>query len=71
MSLGRLMQAKDLPAAFAPLRKAVSDLNRGGETRLYPGSPRLVVEALRPGDHYMVCELRPDDFALLEQTLKG
>ena len=30
-----------------------------------------MIEALRFDDHYRVCELRPDDFALLEQTLKG
>jgi 23S rRNA (adenine2030-N6)-methyltransferase len=69
--IGRLMQAKDLPSAFAPLRKAVSDLNRGGETRLYPGSPLLIAGALRPGDNYLACELRPDEHVALAQVMKG
>jgi 23S rRNA (adenine2030-N6)-methyltransferase len=69
--IGKLMQAKDLPPAFAPLRKAVSDLNRGGPTRFYPGSPLLIADALRPGDSYLACELRPEEHAALADALKG
>jgi len=69
--IGRLMALPKVPEVYQPLVQAVGKLNGAKGLRLYPGSPRLVIEALRPGDHYMVCELRPDDFALLEQTLKG
>ena len=69
--IGRLMALPKVPEVYQPLVEAVKKLNGGKGLRLYPGSPRLVIEALRPGDHYRVCELRPDDFALLEQTLKG
>lgn len=69
--IGKLMLATDLPQAFAPLRQAVSDLNRGGVTRLYPGSPLLIADALRPGDSYLACELRPEEHSALAQALKG
>jgi 23S rRNA (adenine2030-N6)-methyltransferase len=69
--IGKLMAADDLPEAFAPLRRAVSALNKGGATRLYPGSPLLIAEALRPGDSYLACELRPDEHVALAQALKG
>ena len=46
--IGQLMRAKDLPTAFAPLRAAVSELNKGGETRLYPGSPLLIARPCGP-----------------------
>lgn len=69
--IGQLMKAGDLPAAFQPLRTAVSDLNDGGATRYYPGSPLLVAGALRPGDSYLGCELRPEEHDALKAALKG
>lgn len=69
--VGQLMQATDLPPAFAPLRAAVSALNGGGETRLYPGSPLLVAGALRKGDSYLGCELRPQEHSALSEALAG
>jgi 23S rRNA (adenine2030-N6)-methyltransferase len=67
----RLQAAGDAPAAFAPLLAAVSALNGGGPTRRYPGSPWLIAEALRPGDRYVACELRPDEHEALRRTLGG
>jgi 23S rRNA (adenine2030-N6)-methyltransferase len=67
----RLMQAADAPAAFDPLKQAVRRLNPKGGERLYPGSPPLVVDVLRPGDSYLGCELRPDDYADLDRFLRG
>jgi 23S rRNA (adenine2030-N6)-methyltransferase len=43
----------------------------GGETRLYPGSPLLIAEALKPGDSYLACELRPEEHGALAQALHG
>jgi 23S rRNA (adenine2030-N6)-methyltransferase len=37
---------------------------------LYPGSPSLIMGALRPQDRYIGCELHPADFATLRQTLR-
>lgn len=65
----RLM-AGDPPPALAPLAEAVRRLNGDGELRVYPGSPWLVADALRPGDRYLGCELRADDHGQLETTLR-
>jgi 23S rRNA (adenine2030-N6)-methyltransferase len=67
----RLMAAKDAPAAFSPLTSAVAALNPDGPARRYPGSPWLIVQALRSGDSYLACELRPDEHAALARLLKG
>ena len=69
--IGQLMKAGDLPAAFQPLRRAVSELNNGGATKLYPGSPLLVAAGLRQGDTYLGCELRPEEHDVLKATLRG
>lgn len=65
----RLMAADDAPAAFNRLKAAVRQGNPAGGVRFYPGSPSLIAAALRPGDNYVACELRDDDFALLRGTL--
>ncbi|WP_337189247.1 23S rRNA (adenine(2030)-N(6))-methyltransferase RlmJ [Phenylobacterium sp.] len=69
--IARLMAAADAPAHFAPLVRAVARLNGGGAVRRYPGSPWLIAGALRPGDSYLACELRPDEHAALARALKG
>lgn len=69
--IGQLMKAADLPAGFAPLRAAVTKLNNGGPTKLYPGSPRLIADTLRKKDLYIACELRGEEHAALRQALKG
>jgi 23S rRNA (adenine2030-N6)-methyltransferase len=68
--IGRLM-VEPSPPAFNLLRRAVKARNPGGGSRFYPGSPRLIADALRPGDRYVACELRPDDHAALRGVLKG
>jgi len=62
---------RDLPPEFAGLQAVVEKRNRPGEVRIYPGSPLLIAEALRRGDQYVGCELRPDDFARLGAVLRG
>lgn len=64
----RLLAEAGAPDVFSGLVKAVTDLRRQGG-RLYPGSPVLISQGLRKTDHYVACELRPDDHALLRQTL--
>jgi 23S rRNA (adenine2030-N6)-methyltransferase len=66
----QLMKAPDAPEAFAPLKAAVAELNPPGEVRRYPGSPWLIAKALRPGDSYLGCELRPDEHGALRELLK-
>lgn len=64
-----LLSGPATPAAFAPLKAGVAALNEGGPSHLYPGSPWLIARALRAGDRYRGCELRPDDHGALAQCL--
>lgn len=63
--------AQDVAAPLRPLRDAVARCNPDGGVRLYPGSPALILDALRPQDRYVACELQPDVFSLLQHTLRG
>jgi len=65
----RLMGDEAASAVFAPLKAAVLAANPKGQLRFYPGSPTLIVRALRSGDSYAGCELRPDDFDQLSSVL--
>jgi len=72
--IGRLMADPGAPMVFSPLKAAVAKLNAGkaGQgVRRYPGSPVLIAGALRRGDRYLGCELRPDDGAALRDNLKA
>ena len=59
--VARLMADPAVPAVLARLVAAVRASNPAGELQSYPGSPWLAVRALRRGDAYVGCELRPDD----------
>ncbi len=69
----RLMAEAAAPAVFDPLKAAVRAMNagQGAAARYYPGSPLLIAPALRPGDRYLACEIRPDDATALQAALKG
>ncbi len=67
--VARLMADPDAPAILAPLVAAVRACNPAGELQSYPGSPWLAVRALRRGDTYLGCELRPDDHGRLVANL--
>jgi 23S rRNA (adenine2030-N6)-methyltransferase len=67
----RLMAAADAPPALASLTAAVRALNPKGAVTRYPGSPWLIAEALRPGDSYLACELRPEEHAALAGLMKA
>jgi 23S rRNA (adenine2030-N6)-methyltransferase len=70
LGVGRLMADPTAPDAFAPLKAAVEAVNASdGGLRLYPGSPWLTAEALRPGDAYVGCELRADDHSHLSRDI--
>ena len=59
-----------LPAEFDGLVAAVQARNPQGGVETYPGSPSLILDALRPQDRYLACELRPDDHGHLRTLLK-
>jgi 23S rRNA (adenine2030-N6)-methyltransferase len=43
----------------------------GRSLRRYPGSPRLIRAALRPGDRFIACELHPEDALALKREFAG
>ena len=80
LGVGRLMADPASPAAFAPLKRAIERVNapeiaapelvnKLGPLHVYPGSPWLAVQALRRGDAYVGCELRPDDHEALVRSV--
>lgn len=42
-----------------------------GTLRRYPGSPRLIRAALRPGDRFIACERHPDEALALKREFAG
>jgi 23S rRNA (adenine2030-N6)-methyltransferase len=65
-----------VPAAVARYLAAVAAYDRkfgpaGGRLRRYPGSPRLVRAALRPGDRFVACELHPEEALALKREFAG
>lgn len=66
-----------MPAAVSRYLAAVAAYDRkfgppGGDgPRRYPGSPRLIRAALRPGDRFIACELHPDDALALKREFAG
>jgi 23S rRNA (adenine2030-N6)-methyltransferase len=69
--ISRLMAAPDAPEALGALKAAVARLNPHGAVRVYPGSPRLIAERLRPSDRLIACEARNDDHGVLAKALRG
>jgi 23S rRNA (adenine2030-N6)-methyltransferase len=68
--VARLMAAGSPPPALAALATAVARFNGDGPARCYPGSPPLALSALGPRDRYLGCEVQPDDYATLVNTLR-
>jgi 23S rRNA (adenine2030-N6)-methyltransferase len=65
-----------MPAAVARYLAAVAAYDRkfgpaGGRLRRYPGSPRLVRAALRPGDRFVACEMHPEEALALKREFAG
>lgn len=65
-----------MPSAVARYLAAVAAYDRkfgppGGTLRRYPGSPRLVRQALRPADRFVACELHPDEALALKREFAG
>jgi len=67
--IGELWTWKDAPPLVARLNAAVAGANSDGALRFYPGSPMLISDALREGDTLDACELHPEAYASLRQTV--
>ncbi len=69
------MPRTGMPAAVARYLAAVAaydrKFGRSEGLRHYPGSPRLVRAALRPGDRFVACELHPQEALSLKREFAG
>lgn len=52
-------------------RAAVQAVNGGPEPRLYPGSPRILAQLLRPQDALILNEKHPEDALALRRAMRG
>lgn len=52
-------------------RAAVMSVNNGAESDLYPGSPRVLAQLLRPQDMLILNEKHTEDAAALRRTMRG
>ena len=52
-------------------RAAVQAVNAGAEPRLYPGSPQVLAQLLRPQDFLILNEKHPDDAYTLRGVMRG
>ncbi|MEN3745541.1 23S rRNA (adenine(2030)-N(6))-methyltransferase RlmJ [Sphingomonas sp. HF-S3] len=52
-------------------RAAVRAVNAGAEPHLYPGSPQILAQMLRPQDALILNEKHPEDAAALRRAMRG
>lgn len=52
-------------------RAAVQAVNVGAEPHLYPGSPRILAQFLRPQDFLILNEKHPEDASALRRAMRG
>ena len=67
--IGELWGWEEAPAPVQRLTEAIGQDNADGALRYYPGSPLLIARALRAGDTLEACELNPQEYATLRQTM--
>jgi 23S rRNA (adenine2030-N6)-methyltransferase len=69
--VARLASGERLPEAMRDYLAAVRTLNRSGELRFYPGSPRIARHFLRPQDRMVLCEQHPEEYGRLKAEFAG
>jgi 23S rRNA (adenine2030-N6)-methyltransferase len=68
---GVLRAFADLNPLLNDYRAAVQAVNGGPEPSLYPGSPRILAQLLRPQDFLIVNEKHPEDANALRRVMRG
>jgi 23S rRNA (adenine2030-N6)-methyltransferase len=69
--IARLWDRDDLPAALADYVALVKGINPDGQMKLYPGSPLVAQQLLRPQDRMRLFELHPTDSEILQENFSG
>lgn len=68
---GVLRAMADANPLLDDYRAAVQAVNAGAEPRLYPGSPRILAQLLRPQDFLILNEKHPEDAVALRNAMRG
>jgi 23S rRNA (adenine2030-N6)-methyltransferase len=68
---GVLRAFADTDPLLEDYRAAVLAVNAGAEPRLYPGSPRILAQLLRPQDVLILNEKHPEDAQALRGAMRG
>jgi len=69
--IARLWDRDDLPASLADYVALVKGINPDGQMKLYPGSPLVAQQLLRPQDRMRLFELHPTDIEILQENFSG
>ena len=69
--IAKLWTEPQLPPLLEGYRAQVRAFNPDGALALYPGSPRLARQLMRPQDQLRLYELHPTDHALLAEQFAG
>ncbi|HEX7387085.1 MAG TPA: 23S rRNA (adenine(2030)-N(6))-methyltransferase RlmJ [Castellaniella sp.] len=67
--LDRLLAASEPPALISRYLQAVAAFNPDGQANIYPGSPCLALQSMRPQDHLRLFELHTTEIEVLQDTL--
>jgi 23S rRNA (adenine2030-N6)-methyltransferase len=68
----RIMTQASIHPLFAPYLEVIRRLNSNqSSVTVYPGSPWLIKQFLKPHDSLQVSELHPEDYASLQQVFQG
>jgi 23S rRNA (adenine2030-N6)-methyltransferase len=70
-ALGVLQALADPNPLLHDYRAAVQAVNAGAEPQLYPGSPQILAQLLRPQDFLILNEKHPDDVHTLRGMMRG
>jgi 23S rRNA (adenine2030-N6)-methyltransferase len=68
---GVLRAFADHSPLLGDYRAAVQAVNGGAEPQLYPGSPRILAQLLRPQDVLILNERHPEDALALRRAMRG
>lgn len=67
----RIWHATGRPKAVAEYLDRIQEANPEGKLRCYPGSPKLILEDLRPDDRLRLFELHSNEVKLLAKNFNG
>lgn len=66
--ISHLWQATDLPPELQLYIDMINQLNPEGELKVYPGSPWIAYQSLRPYDKARLFELHPNEYTCLNEN---